>query len=155
MSKPNTLLATVVAFRDNQIEATTFTHQLDLLIQNCEKKKQELKHTAIAGKDRELWHQELLPGLEIALDLLASAATEAKGYAQDREESFLANAGFLIAKLDKVLAVIEQKSTGVSQATRVFIDESIAATIGDSLQFTKQVIRKGTAELELSFLDSD
>lgn len=155
MSEPNTLLATVVAFRDKQIDAATFTQKLDLLIQSCEKKKQELKHTAIAGKDRELWNRDLLPGLEIAMDLLASAATEAKGYAQERDESCLANAGFLLTKLDNVLAVVEQKSAGASQETRIVIDENVAGTVGDSVQFTQQVIRKGTAELELSFLDPD
>ncbi|HEY9840549.1 MAG TPA: hypothetical protein V6D23_08855 [Candidatus Obscuribacterales bacterium] len=147
----SSIVELIDAFHANKISSDDYLKGLDRHIQFAARKLAEVEKQQIVAEDRPLWDSELKPGLLAIYEGLIGAATEAKEFARTRDEELLKGVGILIAGIDQVMAILDQKSGGVSASTRQALEAATAGP-GDDLSLENRPT-KGSAESKVSFLD--
>lgn len=138
-------------FHKNAISSEEYLNGLDRHIQFAQRKLTEIEKQRIVPEDQALWESELKPGLQALYEGLIGAATEAKEYAKTRSDETLHGVGILLVGIDQVMAILDQRASGVSESTRQALEEATSGP-GDDVSLSGPT-SKGSAESAVSFLD--
>ncbi|MGV3526719.1 MAG: hypothetical protein ACO1RX_21050 [Candidatus Sericytochromatia bacterium] len=123
---PPGIVELVTAFQNHRISRQHLEQALSHLLERCLAQAKALHDSPITAADRKNWEQEFVPCLEVCYGKLREAILIAQDYAQQRDDSLIAQLVDKLQEVDRKMAFLELQASQVAPATRQLLTEALA-----------------------------